>query len=114
MRSLASESGANSRRSLARGWTRIGAPVPFTQQRYQPSPRGNAYDPGSGIRQTPLLPFTTPLALPIILLMTQYRLSSRGGSRVAAARACAGGSTMTDGDEGVQSDAERTDSPGAT
>src|SRR5215217_4926909 len=105
MRSLASESGANSRRSLARGWTRIGAPVPFTQQRYQPSPRGNAYDPGSGIRQTPLLPFTTPLVLPIILLMTQYRLSSRAGSRVRVGAGAYRQLTITDGQEGVYSDA---------
>ena len=51
-------------------------------QRENLVPYAKAYNPGSGIRQTPLLPFTTPLVLPIILLMTQYRLSSRGGSRV--------------------------------
>jgi hypothetical protein len=55
--------------------------------------RGIASDPGSGIRQTPLV-------LPIILLMTQYRLSSRGGSRFdsGAGMIAAGGHEEVHGD----------------
>jgi hypothetical protein len=39
--------------------------------------------------------------LPIILLMTQYRLSSRGGSRVSSGA----GMIAADGDEEVHSNA---------